>query len=171
MAKANTTPDPWERQEGETPRAYEAFCAYRDMGPNRSINKTAQQLTKNRTTIAEWSTKYEWVKRVAAWDAEQDRIARQEQAEEIRKMRRRHSDVATAMIVKAARALNRMKEEDIKPSDISRFIEVASKLERLSRGDTSEVIEERDGGPATPAVTFYIPSNNRDQKETEEETP
>lgn len=167
MAKVNT-PELWERQQGETPRAYEAFAVYRDMGANRSINKTAQQLTKNRTTIAEWSSKYEWVKRVAAWDAEQDRIARQQQVEDIKKMRKRHADLATAMLVKAAKALQRIPDDDIKASDVSRMVETASKLERLSRGDTSEVIEERDGGQATPAVTFYMPDNGRDK--TEEET-
>lgn len=164
MAKTNT-PDAWERQPGETTRAYEAFTLYRDMGADRALRKVVQALNKNLTTIAEWSTKYEWVKRAAEWDAEQDRIARNAQIEEIKKMRKRHAEVANSMIIKAARALNRMKEEDIRPADISRFIEVASKLERLSRGDTSEVIEERDGGEAEPAVTFYMPDNGRDHKE------
>lgn len=164
MAKTNT-PEPWERQDGESTRAYEAFALYRDMGVDRSLRKVAQQLNKSLTIVAKWSTESEWIKRVAAWDAEQDRIARQAQVEEIKKMRKRHAEVANSMIIKAARALNRMKEEDIKPADISRFIEVASKLERLSRGDTSEVIEERDGGEAEPAVTFYMPSNGRDHKE------
>ena len=166
MAKTNT-PDAWERQQGESTRAYEAFALYRDMGADRSLRKVVQSLNKNLTTIAEWSTKYEWVKRVAEWDAEQDRIARNAQIEEIKKMRKRHAEVANSMIIKAARALNRMKEEDIRPADISRFIEVASKLERLSRGDTSEVIEERDGGEAEPAVTFYMPNNFRDTPKEE----
>lgn len=164
MAKTNT-PEPWERQDGESTRAYEAFALYRDMGVDRSLRKVAQQLNKSLTIVAKWSTESEWIKRVAAWDAEQDRIARKEQAEAIKKMRKRHAEVASSMIIKAARALNRLKEEEIKPADISRFIEVASKLERLSRGDTSEVIEERDGGEAEPAVTFYMPDNGRDHKE------
>jgi len=51
------------------------------------------------------------------------------------------------------------------------MVETASKLERISRGDAGEVVEERDGGPATPVVQFYIPDNHRDTKaedETEE---
>ena len=166
MAKTNT-PEAWERQQGESTRAYEAFALYRDMGADRALRKVVQALNKNLTTIAEWSTKYEWVKRAAEWDAEQDRIARNAQIEEIKKMRKRHAEVANSMIIKAARALNRMKEEDIRPADISRFIEVASKLERLSRGDTSEVIEERQGEDATPAVTFYMPDNGRDTPKEE----
>ena len=168
MSKVNT-PEPWERQQGETTRAYEAFCIYRDMGASRALRKVVQQLNKNLTTIAEWSTKYEWVKRVAEWDAEQDRIARQAQVDEIKRMRKRHADLASAMLIKAAKALQRIPEDEIKAVDVSRMVETASKLERISRGDVGEVVEERDGGQATPVVTFYIPSNGRDCKPQEEE--
>ena len=164
MAGGNILPEPWERQQGETSRAYEAFCAYRDMGADRSINKTARKLSKNRTTIAEWSARNDWVKRVAAWDAEQDRLARQAQFEDIRKMRKRHADLASAMLVKAARALQRIPEDEIKAGDVTRMVETAAKLERISRGDVGDVIEERDGGAAVPAVQFYMPDNGRDKK-------
>lgn len=169
MAKANTPEpkiEPWERQEGETAKAFEAFCKYRDMGPDRSLRKVVQALNKNLTTIAEWSGKYDWVKRVASWDAEQDRIARQQQLKEIKAMRNRHAGMAKAMIVKAGRALQKIPDDEIKASDISRMIEVASKLERISRGDVGEVIEERDGGEAISPVQIYIPSNNREKKDT-----
>ena len=165
MAKVNT-PEPWERQQDETSKAYEAFTVYRDLGTNRSITKTSQTLNKNRTTIAEWSTKYDWVKRAAAWDSEQDRI-RQAQVEEIKKMRKRHADIASAMLIKAAQALKNIPQDEIKPGDISRMVDVASKLERISRGDVGEVIEGGDGGQATPSVTFYMPGNGRDRKPEE----
>lgn len=168
MSKANIPPEPWERQKGETPRAWEAFSVYRDMGADRSITKTAQHLHKNRTTIGEWSRKYDWVKRATAWDAEQDRIARQSQIDEIKKMRKRHADLATAMLVKAAKALQRIPEDEVKASDVSRLVETASKLERISRGDVGDVVEERDGGASTPVVQFYMPDNHRQDKEPEE---
>lgn len=160
MAKANT-PEPWERQPEETTKAFEAFRVYRDLGTERSIAKAGRQLGKNRVTLEGWSSKFNWVERVAAWDAEQDRIARQEQIKAIKAMRNRHAGMAKAMIVKAGRALNRIPEEEIKASDISRMIEVATKLERISRGDVGDVIEERDGGEAINPVQIYIPDNNR----------
>ena len=168
MAKGNTPEpktEPWERQDGETAKAFEAFAIYRDMGPDRSLRKVVQSLNKNLTTIAEWSSKYEWVKRAAAWDAEQDRIARIQQLKEIKAMRNRHAGMAKAMIVKAGRALNRIPEDEIKASDISRMMEVATKLERISRGDVGEVIEERNGGDAISPVQIYIPTNNREKKD------
>lgn len=167
MSKATIPPEPWERQKGETSRAYEAYTVYRDMGPNRSQAKVSKELGKNSRTIADWSAKYEWVKRAAAWDAEQDRIARQQNTEEIKKMRKRHTDLASAMLVKAARALQRIPEDEIKAADVSRMVETASKLERISRGDAGDVIEERDGGDAPKIVQFYIPDNHRDGGEEE----
>lgn len=178
MAKAKTpqpTIEPWERQAGESAKAFEAFAIYRDMGIERSVRKVAQRLNKSVALIAEWSSKKDWVERCRAWDAEQDRIARLEQIKSIKAMRNRHAGMAKAMIVKAGRALNRIPDDEIKPSDISRMIEVASKLERISRGDVGEVIEERSGGDAIPAVQIYIPDNGRsnedDFDDLEVETP
>lgn len=164
MAKGNT-PEPWERQPEETPKAFEAFCVYRDLGPERSIAKAGKQLGKNRVTLEQWSSKYEWVKRCTAWDTEQDRIARQDQQKEIKKMRKRHAGIAAAMLVKAATALQRLPDDEISASEISRMVDVASKLERISRGDVGEVIEERNGGDAIDPVQIYIPTNNREKKD------
>lgn len=157
---------PWERQEGETPKQFEAFVVYRDMGEERSLSKVAQQLSKTKQLLSRWSSANNWVERCNAWDDEQDRISRKEQIKAIKKMRERHAKIAEAGLVKAAQALQKMKPEDFKPGDIPRFLEACSKLERLSRGDTSEVIEERHGEDVS-AVQIYIPDNNRGRdKET-----
>ena len=170
MAKGNT-PQPWERRESESTKAYEAFCIYRDMGRERSLSKVAEKLQKSETLMGRWSRTYDWVRRAAKWDDEQDRIEREtaqkEQAKAIRDMRKRHADLGQAMLIKAARALARIPDDEIKPTDISRMVDVASKLERISRGDVGEVVEERDGGAATPAVTFYMPDNGRDKRDEE----
>lgn len=164
---------PWDRRENETTKAYEAFCIYRDMGRERSISKVAAKLSKSETLIGRWSYTHGWVDRAAQWDDEQDRIEREiaqkEQVKAIKDMRKRHADVAHAMILKAAKALQRIPEDEIKPQDISRMVDVAAKLERISRGDVGEVVEERHGESAAPAVTFYIPDNGRDKEDTDEE--
>lgn len=163
----------WERREDETPKQYEAFCAYRDMGSDRSIRAVGEKLGKSEGLMERWSSKNHWVDRAAAWDDEQDRISREtaqkEQAKAIREMRKKHADLASAMLLKAARALKKIPDDEIKAGDMTRMVDVASKLERISRGDVGEVVEERDGGAATPAVTFYMPSNGRDQQNDKEE--
>lgn len=168
MSKGILPPEPWERQKGENSKRFEAFQMFRDM-PNRSISQVARELSKSRQLIQRWAGQDNWHDRVAAWDAEQDRIARQAQIEEIKKMRKRHSDLASAMLVKAARALQRIPEDEIRAGDVSRMVETAAKLERISRGDVGEVVEERDGGTATPVVQFYMPDNHRDGEEKEDD--
>lgn len=172
MSRANILPEPWERQKGESLKAFEAFATYRDMD-QRSLSKVGRTLGKSKALMERWSSAHEWQKRVAAWDAEQDRISRQAQIEAIKKMRKEHAALANAMLVKAAKALKRIPEDDIKASDLSRLVEVGAKLERISRGDVGDVIEERDGGPSIPTVQFYIPDNHREEVNTEEdeETP
>lgn len=171
MAKANT-PKPWERQPKEKPKPFEAFCIYRDMGIERSIRKVAANVGKSDTLIGRWSKENNWVERVTAWDDEQERIQREiaqkEQAREIRKMRKKHADLASAMLIKATKALARIPDDEIKAGDLTRMVDVAAKLERISRGDVGEVVEERNGGDATPAVTFYMPDNGRDKHDEEE---
>lgn len=68
----------YERQPGETTKAYSAFCIYRDMGANRSLESTAQTLSKSVQPIKTWSVKWEWVKRAEAWDIEQDFLRQKE---------------------------------------------------------------------------------------------
>lgn len=167
MSNKEPQEEPWERQKSESTKAFEAFCAYRDMGADRSLSKVARKLSKSKALLQRWSSAYGWVERIKAWDAEQDRAARQAQLDEIKKMRKRHADIATAMIVKAAKALQRIPEDEIKAVDVSRMVEVGSKLERLSRGDTSEVIEEREGEAIAPTVQFYMPDNGRNDTEEE----
>lgn len=155
------TAKPWERQEKESDKAFEAFVIYRDMGVSRSYSKVAEKLQKSDTLINRWGRTYNWTERAGAWDDELDKETQKAQRKEIAKMRQRHADLASQMLEKAANALRFIPEVEIKASDISRMVDVASKLERLSRGDVGEVIEERNGGDAIPAVQIYIPDNNR----------
>ncbi len=163
MAKKNSFPEPWERQPDETAKQFEAFAIYRDLGIERSLSKVGGLLGKSKTLMDRWSTANSWVERAAAWDREQDRILRQQQLDDIKKMRKRHADLATAMLAKTARAMQKIPVEEIKAGDIGKWLEVASKLERISRGDVGEVVEERAGGTTEDVVRFYIPDNGREE--------
>lgn len=163
----------WERLDDETTKQYEAFCAYRDMGQDRSIRAVAEKFSKSEQLLRRWSSKNHWVDRATAWDDEQDRIEREiaqkEQAKAIREMRKKHANLASAMLLKATKALTKIPDDEIKAGDVTRMVDVASKLERISRGDVGEVVEERDGGQAISAVQFYMPDNGRDKHEEEDE--
>lgn len=165
---ANDDIKPWERQEDETVKQFEAFCVYRDLGKKRSLQQVADKLAKSATLIKRWSAKNNWIERIEKWEDEQDRLTRIELTKGIAEMRKRHADIASAMLIKAAKALTRIPDDEIKAQDVSRMVDVASKLERISRGDVGEVIEERQGEAVADPVCFYIPDNQRDSEPTEE---
>jgi|ERR1700674_3408463 len=69
-----------ERLPQESPRAYRAFCIYRDLGPDRSLDQAwkrfcaASDPAKYRGSArrpghwAAWSQKYQWVERAEGYD-------------------------------------------------------------------------------------------------------
>lgn len=161
--------DPWEKQPKETDKQFEAFQIFRDMPQStRTRTKVAEQLQKSIQLIYRWSKRNNWKERVQAWDRETDRKERQKRLDEIIKMRAKHADIAVVMLVKGLKALKEIPEDEIKVSDAIKMLETGAKLERISRGDVGEVVEERDGGKSLPVVRFYMPDNNRDKSNTEE---
>lgn len=76
---------PFDRLPGESARAYAAFCAYRDLGPLRSIAKAlaaAQRPASQRRYWEHWSAVHQWVRRAEAYDAHLERLARKERETE-----------------------------------------------------------------------------------------
>lgn len=51
-----------------TPKATAAFEIYRDLGPSRSLDRLAELSTSPRRVLADWSSKYEWVRLVTEHD-------------------------------------------------------------------------------------------------------
>ena len=70
------TDKPWERQKGESEKAYEAFVAYRDMGEKRTLIAVAEKLGKSDTLIRRWKDRWEWKERVRAYDNGLEKEAR-----------------------------------------------------------------------------------------------
>lgn len=140
--------DPWERQDGESAKAYEAFQLYRDASPSdRSLRKLAEQIGKSRTLIERWSSGHEWGERVAAWDAHNDAIRRAAMAAEAQMMGERHARLARRVLDMVAEKLESIDPTDLPPAQLSRLIDTASKLERLALGEPSERVETTAATP------------------------
>jgi hypothetical protein len=134
------TRDPWERLPGETPRAYEAFRKYRDLGPLRSLS----QLTDvSRSSAHGWSRSHRWHERAQAWDAETHRVEDQRRLEQIRTMDREHQRVARGLIAAAVRSLQDVR--DLTPHQAARFVDLGTRLERAT-------LLGEHFGPLVPAV-------------------
>src|SRR4051794_14613864 len=54
---------PYERQPGEPSVAFGAFVVYRDLGPERSLQKVSQKYAKGIPILKRWSALHRWVER------------------------------------------------------------------------------------------------------------
>lgn len=165
MPKRNDT-KPWERQGGESVKAFEAFTVYLEMGDERSLRAVGQRLGKSRALIERWSRTYQWVERVASYDADVQRKAHAKAVDKRRKMVDRHISIALKMQEKALKALEQMDPADIDPKNLIAMLREATKLEQEMR--TVAVDERRaaiadveDTGEADD-VLIYLPENGRD---------
>ena len=64
---------PFERQEGETSRAFAAFVCYRDLPPRKRSLRAAATIHYGKngaglSTLKEWSARFAWVRRCEAYD-------------------------------------------------------------------------------------------------------
>jgi|SRR5579885_2157768 len=137
---------PWERQKGESHKAFAAFVVYRDLGAARCYTKVAQQLNVSRPLIARWGSRWHWQVRIDAWEREQDRKRQQEADDARRQMVERHATIAMAFQNKVVERLQHLKPEELTPTNIERWMDVAVKIERLSRGVPTEITEVAEPG-------------------------
>lgn len=120
----------WDRLDGEPMQAWNAFKDYRDTGLTRSSWKTAVSIGKSRGTIAGYSSTWNWVSRAAAYDAEQDRLDQLLLQDERRKAAVRHVRQAQALNSKWLQRLQTLDPNELTPSEVLRYAEIATKMER-----------------------------------------
>lgn len=140
---------PWDQQPSESSQSFASFILYRDMGMTRSIAKVAKQVGKGHALLNRWSQRDSWAIRVAAWDRELDREWQLEQKEARRTAAKRNAKIAQAAMAKVVTKLGSMTERDLDANSMSRLMEVASKLERLSLGESTDNVSVSGpgGGP------------------------
>jgi len=131
----------WERLPDESSKAYQAFCEYRDMGADRSIRKLAQARGKPTSTkwLCHWSAKHNWVERARAYDDYLEQEKRKEQEKAILEMVERHTKEAMALQQKALERLKSLDPNELSTRDVLNYLMEAMKLERLSRGEPTEI--------------------------------
>lgn len=85
----------WLRQDGESIKAYTAFCAYRDMPPNE---RTIEKIRESWKTASNWATRWNWRKRVEAYELHLDNIRREEKEEALRKGLAMQASIAASLL-------------------------------------------------------------------------
>jgi hypothetical protein len=80
-------------------KAYQAYLAYRDLGPwARSIRRVAESLRKSRTLLERWSARYAWVERAHRFHARIERRRETARERELREASQREAAEADARI-------------------------------------------------------------------------
>lgn len=151
---------PWQKMEDETPLAFSYFCEFRALGiAERSTGAVARKLDLSGSYISNLANKYDWHRRVQAWDDYRERVYTTQLLEETREMAHRHAETAQkgiAALSTAFEAIIRRVEEDeeafiaeLSEKDAARLLAVAKSsaqvlpnlmnAERLSRGLPTEL--------------------------------
>lgn len=128
----------WERLDGESAKAYAAFCVYRDLGPGRSLaiaygcwrraNGVAGSAVKAAGFWQQWSSAFGWVARAAAYDAHLDAEKRALRARLMLQLEQRRFEYELA---------NQERLEQ-------RVAKIEALLDKADKHPLTDVVQERD---------------------------
>lgn len=125
----------WDRQLEESPQAFEAFSAYLDMGPTRTLRRAASKLCKSTTLLERWSLVHEWRTRAGHFDREMDRIRRENHRKQLDQMSDRHARIAKAMSGKLIEWLKTYDAGELTARDAALWLKTIVEIERHSLGE------------------------------------
>jgi hypothetical protein len=156
----------FEQQPRESNKAFAAFKAYLDFGPERSLVAVADKLNKHRTQLERWSRKYDWPARVQAHTAHLTDVERKtaeslavQAGTDWAKRQEQHREdewqTRTELLGLAREAIARWKKAEHRCGTlegIARLLDLASKLGRVSSGLSLEPAEK----PVEEDAAFMI---------------
>lgn len=147
---------PWDIQEGESAKAYEAFAVYRDLGAERSIERVAETLHKDHTFLRKWSARYQWVERARAFDVAAALLASPKALADHARTLARHARYGRLMAYKGARRIQSMKAKELAPADAAAFVVkgIAAERQALAIPDRAPVDEDGKSVPTIAVVRF-----------------
>ena len=135
---------PWERQQDETDKAFQAFEEYRKMGLARSYVKVGEKLGKSLTLIERWAKQDNWKMRTLAWDRHEARITNERVLLGTAAMRERMTVLAMQIQSRAQGRILRMTEQEInemRPLEAVGIMRAASDIERRAREISDEEMD------------------------------
>lgn len=151
--------DKWDRQPGETPKMYDRFAEFRDMGRTRTLKRLAEKLNRSVRTLQQYSHEYSWTDRAHAYDQHMDAQWRNALAENSRRMVQEHLKVGRALLSKVQQRLETMEPEDLSPQDCDRWLNTYSKLSRVALGEPESTVALTGGPAGTPISFTQVPSD------------
>lgn len=141
-AKAAALPyESWERLTGETPGAFAAFRAYRDLGPQRGIRKAVDSgeadekaRGKRYRVWRNWSSRFRWRERAAEYDRYTEKLKQAELRKTIEAQGEKHREVTGKMLTIASKKLDMMEPCELTQGNLTEWVQAAIKAEREAAG-------------------------------------
>jgi hypothetical protein len=166
-------PQPWDRVEGETPRAYAAFCVYRDLGPGRQLCEATRihySGKKCQSQVKAWCRDNRWHERVRAYDTHMQRIREEAAAEaaaaeaaklEAERVQAKHERITAGRLAvqRVREALEATAATEIPKGVLPQLLKAGADLDRLEDGEATEMIRH-----AGANIVVYLPDNGRDSQ-------
>ena len=143
----------YDRLPKETDNDFHLFIKYRQLDPlERSLKLTSELTGQRLDLIQDTAMEHRWIERVKAWDWETDRALKVRQLKQIQDMQRRHAEIGEGLLniaerelIKASQMVDRQIDTPyVKINELLQLVECGAKLERLSREEPSEIVENRD---------------------------
>lgn len=101
---------PWDRQPGESSKAYAAFQTYLELGENRSLQAVSGELSKSVPLMKRWGAQWGWVERARAWDSMPGRKTEEAYEDMAREIAAQHSRLATKLAARLEKNLDMLPE-------------------------------------------------------------
>ena len=116
-------PYPWVRRSTERGKAYEAFRAYLNLGPGRTIREAGEEVGISINSAQELSTRHDWVARSIAYDQHLASAATDGLASQMASARDENLALADEMRGLAVDLLRRYAEvTELPPAHFSQFV-------------------------------------------------
>lgn len=131
--------DLWDRQPGESEKMFSRYTQYQLLGRKRSARLVAEEIDKSPSYVSNVGHRYRWRERAQAWDAEQDRLFLDKLNEERKRMVDEHLALSRSMMAKVAERLASLDPADLSPTDISRWSQVLTQIQRQALGEPDRV--------------------------------
>lgn len=142
---------PWEKQKGESSRAYAAFDHYLTTSDiDRSIRNTAEALGRSYNSVCTLARNHAWRERAEAYDQYEARRRRLIHQREADKMNERQANQAAALSAAAMKSLalyipssKNPEPKIMRPRDATRLYNICTKIERVARGEADSIQESK----------------------------
>lgn len=143
----------YDRQDGETIKAYAAFCIYRDLGTQRSIRETVKRYYSgdspaNIRHLERWSSKYQWIYRCKDYDRDEEILERErvrsrnidEHDRELEQFRQSNKAMGSALLAMGARLMKigdkiarEIEEKDkITAADLDTYLKLPASVKAIA---------------------------------------